>query len=254
MQEAGSDSEEIADDTTAPLTSHLEELRKRLIISCWALLIGFLASYSFSREIFDLLMLPLARVMPEKSSIIFTGLAEGFFTYIKVAFLSGLMVSSPVIFYQAWSFISPGLYRSEKRYVLPFTFFSVLFFVGGAIFGYFLVFPFAFEFFMSFNTERITALPSMKEYLAFTTKLLIAFGVSFELPIIIIFLNKLGLVTVKGLTKNRKYVLVGAFIVSAILTPPDVVTQVMMALPLMILYEMGIIGARIFQKKNKIDQ
>ncbi len=239
------------DETAAPLTEHLAELRKRLITCCWAIGIGFLASYGFSKQIFGYLMLPLAKVLPENSSMIFTGLTEGFFTYLKVAFISGLLLASPVIFYQIWAFIAPGLYDHEKRYILPFTVFSVIFFVGGALFGYFMVFPYAFQFFVGFGTDQITALPSMREYLSFSTKLLIAFGLAFELPIFIIFLNKLGLVTIEGLTRNRKYVLVGAFIVSALITPPDVVTQIFMAFPLMILYEMGVAGARLFGRKKE---
>lgn len=237
------------DDRTVPLTEHLTELRKRLIICCWAIFLGFIASYAFSKEIFNILMYPLVKVMPEKSTMIFTGLTEGFFTYLKVSFLSGFLLSTPLVFYQIWAFIAPGLYKREKKHIVPVTVFSVFFFLGGALFGYFMVFPFAFEFFMSFNTEEITALPAMREYLAFSTKLLIAFGLSFELPIVIIFLNKMGLVTVETLSKNRKYVLVGVFITAAIITPPDVVTQVLMAFPLMVLYELGIIGARIFKKK-----
>ena len=251
MSDPSSEKKEQQGEDSAPLTAHLEELRKRLITSCWAILIGFLIAYGFSKEIFDILMLPLVGVMPEQSSMIFTGLTEGFFTYLKVAFLVGLIISSPVIFYQGWAFVSPGLYSHEKKHVLPFTIFSALFFLGGASFGYFMVFPFAFEFFMSFNTAEIRALPSMREFLTFSTKLLIAFGMAFELPIVIIFLAKLGIVNVTMLTKNRKYVLVGAFIVAAILTPPDVVTQTMMAFPLMLLYELGILGARVFVHKKK---
>ncbi|MDH3973383.1 MAG: twin-arginine translocase subunit TatC [Deltaproteobacteria bacterium] len=250
MSDSAVDREEEQDESAAPLTEHLKELRTRLIRSCWAVGIGFAASYSFSSEIFNLLMHPLVKVMPDKSSMIFTGLTEGFFTYLKVAFLTGLMLATPVIFYQIWAFIAPGLYSHERKYVIPFTVLSVFFFTGGAIFGYFLVFPFAFEFFMSFNTEDIVALPSMKEYLAFSTKLLIAFGTAFELPIFIVFLAKFGLVTVEMLTKNRKYVLVGSFIVAALLTPPDVVTQTLMAFPLMLLYELGIIGTRLFVRKK----
>lgn len=246
--------EATSDEMAAPLTEHLRELRMRLIRCCWAVGIGFVASYSFSREIFNLLMYPLVKVMPEQSSMIFTGLTEGFFTYLKVSFLTGLMLATPVIFYQIWAFIAPGLYHHEKKYVIPFTVLSVFFFTGGAIFGYFMVFPFAFEFFMSFNTEDIIALPSMKEYLAFSTKLLLAFGTAFELPIFIVFLAKLGIVNVEMLTKNRKYVLVGSFIVAAILTPPDVVTQTLMAFPLMLLYELGILGTRVFVRKKTSEE
>lgn len=249
MSDKETTEERSGDEAAAPLTEHLKELRKRLMISCWAVGACFVASYNFSQDIFTLLTMPLVKVMPEQSSMIFTGLAEGFFTYLKVSFLTGILLASPVIFYQIWAFISPGLYSHEKKYIFPFTFFSVIFFVGGALFGYFVVFPFAFEFFMSFNNEQITALPSLKEYLAFSTKLLIAFGMAFELPIFIFFLAKLGIVTVEGLTKNRKYFLVGAFIAAAILTPPDVITQILMAIPLMLLYELGIIAARITTKK-----
>jgi len=241
--------EKRGEESAASLTEHLAELRKRLMISCWAIGACFVASYGFSKDIFGLLMLPLVRVMPDQSSMIFTGLAEGFFTYLKVSFLTGILLASPVIFYQFWAFISPGLYSNEKKYIFPFTFFSVVFFVGGALFGYFVVFPFAFEFFMSFNNDQIRALPSLKEYLAFSTKLLLAFGLAFELPIFIFFLAKLGLVTVEGLARNRKYFIVGAFIVAAILTPPDVITQILMAIPLMLLYELGIIAARLTTKK-----
>lgn len=248
------DSEENVDGSAAPLTEHLAELRKRLIVCCWAIGICFVGSYNFSKELFELLTLPLVQVMPQQSSMIFTGLAEGFFTYLKVAFIAGILLASPVVFYQVWAFIAPGLYSHEKKYIFPFTFFSAVFFIGGALFGYFFVFPFAFEFFLSFNTEKITALPSLREYLTFSTKLLIAFGLAFELPVFIFFLVKLGLVKVETLTKNRKYVVVAAFITAAILTPPDVVTQVMMAIPLLMLYEVGILAARLTEKKEKEEE
>ena len=245
MSESADQEENSPGEGKASLTEHLTELRKRLVISCWAIGIGFVVSYGFSKELFGFIMLPLARVMPDQSNMIFTGLTEGFFAYLKVAFISGVMLASPVLFYQVWAFIAPALYSHEKKYMIPLTVFSVFFFVGGAIFGYFMVFPFAFEFFMSFNADDIVALPSMKEYLNFSTKLLIAFGLAFELPIFVILLHKIGLVTIDGLTKNRKYVLVGVFVASALITPPDVITQLMMAFPLMALYELGIIGARI---------
>lgn len=239
------------DESAAPLTEHLAELRKRLIICLAAAGIGFIVSYNFSAHFFKILTLPLFEILPDQNTMIFTGLSEGFFTYLKVSFIAGIMLASPVIFYQLWAFIAPGLYSHEKRYIFPFTFFSVLFFTIGALFGYFVIFPFAFKFFLSFNTENITALPAMKEYLTFSIKLLLAFGVAFELPIFIIFLNKVGLIPLEMLTKNRKYVIIGAFVTSAILTPPDVITQVLMAFPLMLLYEVGIIGARLFGKKKR---
>jgi sec-independent protein translocase protein TatC len=188
--------------------------------------------------------------MQTGDKLIFTGLPEAFFTYLKVALLSGIILSTPVIFYQFWVFVAPGLYEKEKRHMIPIVFLSTFFFVGGSFFGYFIVFPYGFKFFLGFASEIIRPLPSMREYLSFASKLLLAFGLVFELPLIITFLAKLGMVSVSFLKKNRKYALLLFFVGAAILTPPDVVTQVMMALPLIVLYEISIIGARIFGKKK----
>lgn len=233
-----------------PFTEHLEELRKRLIICFTAVGIGFVLSYGFKEKLFQILTRPLIRVMQTGDKLIFTGLPEAFFTYLKVAFLSGIILAAPVIFYQFWMFVAPGLYDKEKRLMAPIVFLSTFFFVGGAFFGYFIVFPYGFKFFLGFASEIIRPLPSMREYLGFASKLLLAFGLVFELPLIIIFLARLGIVSVSFLKKNRKYALLLFFVGAAILTPPDVVTQIMMALPLMVLYEISIIGARIFGKKN----
>lgn len=233
-----------------PFTEHLEELRKRLIICFTAVGIGFVLSYGFKEKLFQILTRPLIRVMQTGDKLIFTGLPEAFFTYLKVAFLSGIILAAPVIFYQFWMFVAPGLYDKEKRLMAPIVFLSTFFFVGGAFFGYFIVFPYGFKFFLGFASEIIRPLPSMREYLGFASKLLLAFGLVFELPLIITFLARLGIVSVSFLKKNRKYALLLFFVGAAILTPPDVVTQIMMALPLMVLYEISIIGARIFGKKN----
>jgi sec-independent protein translocase protein TatC len=237
-------------DDKIPFTAHLEELRRRLIICFVAVGVGFAVSYGFKERLFDILTRPLISVMAEGETLIYTGLPEAFFTFLKVSFLSGLMLASPVIIYQFWMFVAPGLYDREKRLLIPIVLLSSIFFVGGALFGYFIVFPFGFEFFLGFATETIRPLPSMKEYLSFSAKLLLAFGLVFELPLVITFLAKLGIVTVPFLKKNRKYAILLFFVGAAILTPPDVVTQVMMALPLMILYEISIVGARIFGKKE----
>jgi len=204
-----------------PFTGHLEELRRRLVICFIAVGVGFVGCYLFKERLFAVLMEPLVRVMKPGQSLIFTGLPEAFFTYLKVSFLAGLMVASPVIIYQFWMFVAPGLYDREKRLLLPIVFLSTLFFVGGALFGYFIVFPYGFQFFLGFATEIIRPLPSMREYLSFSSKLLIAFGLVFEMPLVITFLAKLGLVTVDFLTKNRKYALILFFVGAAILTPPD---------------------------------
>ncbi len=233
-----------------PFTGHLEELRKRLVACFIAIGIGFVVSYGFKEKLFEILSHPLISVMGADDKLIFTGLPEAFFTYLKVALLSGFMLAAPVILYQFWMFVAPGLYQKERRLLVPIVFLSSVFFVGGALFGYFIVFPFGFKFFLGFASETIQPLPSMKEYLSFSAKLLLAFGLVFELPLIITFLAKLGLVSVDFLKKNRKYALILFFAGSAILTPPDVVTQIMMAFPLMLLYEISIIGARVFGKEK----
>jgi sec-independent protein translocase protein TatC len=240
-------------DDKAPFTDHLEELRDRLIVCFVAVGVGFLLCYGFKEQLFTILTRPLIEAMNPGDKLVFTGLPEAFFTYLKVAFLAGLMLAAPVIIYEFWMFVAPGLYRRERRLMAPIVIVSTFFFIGGALFGYFVVFPYGFRFFLGFASESIRALPSMKEYLGFATKLLIAFGISFELPIIITFMAKIGLVTVPFLKKNRKYALLLFFIGAAIITPPDVVTQIMMALPMMVLYEISIMGAKVFGRKAAVE-
>ncbi|MDX1707754.1 MAG: twin-arginine translocase subunit TatC [Desulfobacterales bacterium] len=241
----------LAEDEKIPFTSHLEELRGRLIKIFIAIGIGFAASYGFKETLFEILVRPLVKVMEQGDHLIFTGLPEAFFTYLKVSLLAGIMLASPVILYQFWLFVAPGLYKKERRMLGPVVLLSSFFFIAGALFGYFIVFPWGFKFFLGFATESIRPLPSMKEYLAFSAKLLLAFGLVFELPMVLTFMARLGIVSVDFLKRNRKYALLLFFAGAAILTPPDVVTQVMMALPLMVMYEFSIIGARIFGKKKQ---
>ncbi len=242
------------DDEKLPFTAHLEELRSRLIVSFIAIGVGFCVSYFFKERIFDILMRPLKAVLPVGQKMIYTGLPEAFFTYLKVSLLSGLMIAIPVVLYQFWMFVAPGLYEKEKRLMWPIVLLSSFFFLGGALFGYFIVFPYGFEFFLGFSNETIQALPSMREYLSFSAKLLVAFGLAFELPLVLTFMARLGIVSVDFLKKQRKYAILIFFAGAAMLTPPDVVTQVMLAVPLMFLYELSIIGARIFGKKPSIDE
>ncbi len=237
------------DEDKIPFTAHLEELRKRLIASAVAIGIGFVVAYGFKERLFGILVRPLQSVMQEGDTLIYTSLPEAFFTYLKVALLTGIGLATPVLLYQFWVFIAPGLYEKEKRLLLPIVFLCSFFFLGGALFGYFFVFPLGFKFFLGFATETIRPMPSMKEYLGFAAKLLIAFGLVFELPLVITFMARMGLVSVEFLKKNRKYAILLFFAGAAILTPPDVVTQVLMALPLMLLYEVSIVGARIFGRK-----
>lgn len=237
-----------------PFLSHLEELRKRLITCAIAVGIGFVISYIFAERLFQMLVKPLTRVMPEGDRLIFTNLPEMFLTYLKTAFICGILLTAPVIFHQLWLFIAPGLYQHEKKYAIPFVLFSTILFVGGALFGYFVVFPFGFKFFLGFANEYIQALPSVKQYFSFSIKLLFAFGIVFELPVVAFFLSKMGIVTPEFLKKKRKYALLLTFVLAAILTPPDVITQLMMAGPLILLYEIGILVARMARRKKEKEE
>ncbi len=241
----------MTDDDKQPFLGHLEELRRRLVACAIAIGVGFVASYAFSERLFNVLIMPLKAVMPEGDRLIFTNLPEMFFTYLKVAFLAGVLLVAPFIFYQLWMFIAPGLYRSEKKYVIPFVVASTILFVGGALFGYFIVFPFGFKFFIGFSNEYVKALPSVKQYFSFAIKLLFAFGLVFELPVVIFFLTKMGVVTPEFLRKKRKYAILLTFVLAAILTPPDVITQLMMAAPLIVLYEIGILVSMTARKKKE---
>ena len=245
------------EDGKLPFTAHLEELRKRLITCFIAIGIGFAISFVFKEKLFQILADPLQdafmKVMKHHETLKYMALPEAFFTYLKVALLSGFMIAAPVIFYQFWLFVAPGLYQKERRLLLPIILLSTVFFVGGALFGYFIVFPWGFEFFLKFSNATISMEPRMNEYFSFSSKLLFAFGLIFELPLVLTFLAKLGIVSVEFLSRNRKYAILLFFVGGAILTPPDVVKQVLMALPLIVLYEISIIGARIFGKKKSED-
>ena len=237
-------------DEKKPLMTHLEELRKRLIACAVAVGVCFVGTYAFSEKLFTILASPLKRHLPEGDRLIFTNLPEMFFVYLKTALVSALLLAAPFIFYQVWMFVAPGLYRGEKRYAFPFVFFSTILFVGGALFGYFVVFPFGFRFFLGFANEYIQALPSVKQYFSLSIKLLFGFGVIFELPIVAFFLGRMGVISAEFLRRQRKYAILLLFAVSAILTPPDVITQLMMAGPLLVLFELSVIIVKVSGKKK----
>jgi sec-independent protein translocase protein TatC len=243
------------DGDKMPFLSHLEELRRRLIACAIAVGVGFAVCYAFSERLYRILVSPLIEIMPEGEGVIFTSLLAPFFTYLKTGLIAGVMLVAPYLFYQLWLFIAPGLYQHEKRYVIPFVSFSTVLFLAGALFGYFIVFPLVFRFFLGFENEYIQAMPSMNDTFSFALRLLFGFGIAFELPVVIFFLAKIGIVTPESLRKKRKYALLLMFVVGAIITPPDVISQVILALPLMLLYEFGIIVAKIgIRKKTKKEE
>lgn len=239
------------DDKPMSLMDHLSELRMRLIRCTVAACLGFLACWAVVEPIFNTLVAPLQAVLPPGSHAQYTTLPEGFFTRMYIAFVAGIFASSPVIFYQIWSFIAPGLYDEEKRYIIPIAFLSAIFFVSGGAFCYFIVFPYAFGFFVSFATETIVVTPKISDYLNFVLKLLIAFGLIFEMPLFSFFLSRMGLVTADRMRRVRRYAVLVIFVVAAILTPPDVVSQLLMAGPMILLYELSIIVSALAGPRKK---
>jgi sec-independent protein translocase protein TatC len=240
------------DEKKLPLTAHLQELRKRLILSFIAVGIGFFVCYALKEYLFNILSSPLInKVMPSGGSLIFTSVSEAFFTYMKVAFIAGLILTSPFILYQIWAFVAPGLYQKEKRYVIPFILGGSFFFAIGILFGYFVAMPTVFKFLLGYATDFIKPMPSMKEYLSFTIKFLLVFGLVFEFPVVLVLLAKIGVIDAKMLARQRKYAILLIFIFAAVMTPPDIISQVIMALPLIGLYELSILLSKIFGKKSK---
>lgn len=233
------------------LMDHLTELRGRLVRCCIAVCIGFAACWAVVDPIFDILIQPLLAVLPQGTHAQYTTLPEAFFTRMYIAFVAGVFLASPAIFYQIWAFVAPGLYDEEKRHILPVAILSAIFFVAGGAFCYFIVFPFAFSFFVSFSTPDIVITPKVSDYLSFVLKLLIAFGLIFEMPIFTLFLARMGILTAAIMRKGRRYAIVGIFILAAILTPPDVVSQLLMACPMLLLYEASIWVAAAFGRKPR---
>ncbi|MBW2451367.1 MAG: twin-arginine translocase subunit TatC [Deltaproteobacteria bacterium] len=241
------------DESRMPLTGHLEELRKRLIISGASWLVAFLACYAYAEKLFNLIAIPVRQALPDGSKLVFIHATEPFFTYLKIAALAGLLLSLPVIFWQIWAFVAPGLYKNEKRYVVPFVLASCVCFGVGAVFGYQFVFPMGFRVLIEFGITggEVDAMLSMGSYLSLSSKLLLAFGLVFELPIVIFFLARMGIVDHLLLRRNRKFAVLLAFLIGAILTPPDVFSQTALAMPFIVLYEVGIWVARFFGKRSE---
>ena len=247
------------DERSMPLLDHLIELRSRLLTSAIAILVLFFICYYFAPDLYNFLVAPLADVLEKMGGqrrLIFTALHEAFFTYIKVAFFAALFLSFPFIAIQIWMFIAPGLYKNEKKAFAPFLIATpILFFMGGAL-VYYLIFPLAWSFFLSFESVGgAGALPiqleaKVDQYLSLVMRLIFAFGLCFELPVVMTLLGRVGMVTSKGMKEKRKYAIVLAFVAAAILTPPDVISQIGLALPTMLLYEISIISVKIVEKKR----
>lgn len=253
-EEDDDDADEDEDERPAQsIFDHFRELRTRLVRIAIAIVVGFGICWGFHEQIAAIVYHPLVSALPpgESSSIIFTGVAEGFLTHMKLAIVAGIFLMSPFIFYQIWAFIAPGLYSQEKRFILPVAISSGLCFVAGGLFCYFVVFPNAFRFFMTYSEGPFTAMPSMKEYFGFTMQLMIAFGLIFEMPLFCFFLAKMGLVRAAAMRRFRRYFIVIAFILGAFLTPPDPLSQFLMAGPLLLLYEISILIAALAGKKEE---
>lgn len=252
---------DVIDDKPMPLLEHLAELRRRLLWSAAGLLIAFLVCYHFSFQIYAFIAHPLVAILKsrgEEPRLIYTQLYEAFFTYIKVSLYAALFVSFPIISTQIWMFIAPGLYRSEKKALLPFIVATPVLFLAGAALAYYFIFPTAFRFFLSFQTPtahpaadgmQIELMARVSDYLGLVMKLVFAFGVAFELPVALTLMGKVGILRSKTLKRFRRYAYVGCFVVAAVLTPPDVLTQTGLAVPLIVLYEISILCVRLVEPK-----
>ena len=225
--------------------SHLVELRDRLLRAVVAVVVVFLCLMLWAGDIYDVLAAPMMQALPEGTKMIATGVITPFFVPMKVTLMVAFVLALPVILYQAWNFIAPGLYAHEKKLALPLVVGSTLLFLAGMAFCYFFVFGTVFHFIAQFAPKSITPAPDIEQYLAFVMTMFLAFGIAFEVPVALVVLVKLGIVTVEKLKEWRSYFIVGAFVVAAVVTPPDVVSQLALAIPMCLLYELGILASRL---------
>ncbi|TVP54905.1 MAG: twin-arginine translocase subunit TatC [Halomonadaceae bacterium] len=239
------------DDQTMPLVAHLIELRNRLLRSFLAILVVFLPLYPFANTLYAWLSEPLRVYLPEGSSMIATDVAAPFFAPLKLTLVLAVFLAIPYLLYQIWSFIAPGLYRHEKKLAIPLLASSVVLFYMGAVFAYFVVFPLVFGFFTSVGPAEVTMMTDMSSYLDFVLKMLFAFGVAFEIPIATVLLIMSGSTTVASLRSKRPYVVVGCFIIGMLLTPPDIISQTLLALPMWLLFEVGILFGSLIERDRE---
>jgi len=228
--------------------SHLKELRDRLVRAFLAILVVLLCLLPFASRLYDLLAFPLLRALPEGTKMIATGVVAPFLVPVKVALLVAIVLTLPYVLYQAWAFIAPGLYQHEKRLALPLVVASTVLFLVGMAFCYFFVFGVVFKFVYSIAPKSVAVAPDIENYFNFAFGMFLAFGVTFEVPVVVVVLAKMGMVSVAKLREIRPYIIVGAFVVAAVVTPPDVVSQLMLAIPLCLLYEVGILVAHLITR------
>ncbi len=238
------------DEAAAPLTEHLAELRARLfkIVLAWGL--GFAGAWNWSEQIFGFLLAPATEALGEGGKLLAIAPTEIFFTYLKCSLLAGFVFALPVIFWQIWAFVAPGLYPSEKKVALPFVLASTLLFAGGGAFGYYAVFPLVYQFFAGFSSSFVESAWTMREVFSLTTRLLLAFGTGFEMPVAVFFLSAAGIVDPSQFLGGLKYAVLVAFVFAAILTPPDVVSQILLAVPLILLYLLGVGVSYLFAPRR----
>jgi len=240
-----------SDDVEMPLTSHLIELRSRLLRCVLAVLVVFGGLFYFSQDIYTLVSAPLRAYLPEGATMIATGVASPFLTPFKLTAWCALFLSIPIILFQVWGFIAPGLYRHEKRLAMPLLVSSILLFYAGMAFAYFLVFPLIFHFFASVTPDGVAMMTDINEYLDFVLTLFFAFGVAFEIPVATFLMIWVGIVDVATLRRIRPYVIVGCFVVGMILTPPDIFSQTLLAVPMWLLFEIGVFCGSLIQRSRE---
>ncbi len=240
--------EQLAEGT---LMSHLLELRDRLMKAMLAVLLLFIPCAIFANELYSIVAQPLLAKLPQGTTLIATSVISPFMTPFKLAFYCALFAAMPVVLYQIWAFVAPGLYRREKRFAVPLLVSSVLLFYSGVVFAYFVVFPVMFSYLVGTAPAGVSYMPDIAAYLDFIITMFFAFGVAFEVPVAVVLLVLTGLVKVESLGKNRGYVIIGIFIVAAFLTPPDAISQTIMAVPMWLLYEGGLVMARVMQKMRR---
>lgn len=242
--------EEESTDQPLPLVAHLTELRDRLLRALLSVLIVFICLFPFANDIYTFVSEPLRALLPEGATMIATEVASPFLTPFKLTLVAAIFIAIPYVLYQVWSFVAPGMYRHEKRFAVPLLASSIALFYAGAAFAYFVVFPLIFAFFTSVGPEGITMMTDINSYLNFVLKLFFAFGIAFEIPIAAILMIWAGITTAEDLAKKRPYIIVGCFIFGMLLTPPDIISQSLLAIPMWILFEFGVFFGKFVQKRR----